>query len=146
MYSYVCAIMVCYIHINSVESGYILGSVTSSPAPLASLPSWSQEQLTVFARGPEGSESGPSGNTEGLLLPRKGEMTGSPLQGEKAKQHMQWGFSCLFLRAHWGPHYVFPSKYKTPTSAFPETAIIAGRQDACVRQLEKKRVHPSSTT
>lgn len=43
----------------------------------------------VFARDPEGSESGPSGNTEGLLLPRKGEMTGSPLQGEKAEQHMQ---------------------------------------------------------
>ena len=33
--------------------------------------------LILFARGPQSSESGPSGNTEGFLPPSKDEMTGS---------------------------------------------------------------------
>lgn len=68
----------------------------------------------LSARGPEGSESGLSGNTEGFMLPRRGDMTGSPLQGKKeAEQPTRSDLSCLVLGSLW-----VPSKLKTPNLLF----------------------------
>lgn len=70
----------------------------------------------MSARAPDGSESGLSGNTKGFILPRKGEVTGSPLTEKKGRATQMIRFE---LSGFGEPMYeVFPSKHKTPILLF----------------------------
>lgn len=70
----------------------------------------------VSARGPEGSETGLSGNTE---------MTGSPLQGKKAEPPTRSDLSC-FLGAYGYLTKSFPQNVRHQ-SYFSRMATITGR-------------------